>query len=97
MDKITVNGVEFTREEINAIRNECNDLHYEVVDREETYGYNENLFNVETKKVIDRFRKLRKLVEQFDKEEDSRREIFKEQLEMKIAEALKEDKQCKSK
>lgn len=88
MDKITINGVEFTREEINAIQNECNDLHYEVVDKEEMYGYNENLFNVETKKVIDRFRKLSKLVEQFDKEEDSRREIFKEQLEMKITEAL---------
>lgn len=91
MDKITINGVEFTREEINAIRNEHNDLHYEVVDREEMYGYNKNLFNAETKKVIARFRKLSKLVRQFDKEEDSRREIFKEQLEMKINEALKEE------
>lgn len=97
MDKMTINGVEFTREEINAIRNEHNDLHYEVVDREEMYGYNKNLYNAETKKVIDRFRKLGELVKQFDKEENSRREIFKEQLEMKIAEALKEDKQCKSK
>ena len=92
MDKITVNGVVFTVEEINAIRNECNDLHYVVIDREEMHGYNESLFDVETKKLIDRFGKLRKLVTLFDKEEDSRQEIFKEQLEMKIAEALKEEK-----
>lgn len=96
MDKMTINGVEFTREEINAIRNEHNDLHYEVVDREEMHGYNERLFDIETKKAIDRFRKLGKLVKLFDKEENSRREIFKEQLEMKITEALKEDKRCKN-
>lgn len=97
MDKMTINGVEFTEEEIKAIHNEYWELYHEAADKEESYGYNESLYDAETKKVVGRFRKLRKLVEQFDKEEDSRREIFKEQLEMKIAEALKEDKQCKSK
>lgn len=92
MNKMTINGVEFTEDEIKAIQNEYHDLLYEVSDIEEMYGYNESLYNVETKKVVDRFKKLRELVIRFDKEEDSRREIFKEQLEMKITEALKEIK-----
>lgn len=92
MDKITINGVEFTEEEIKAIQNEYSNLLYEVTDIEEMYGYNESLYNVETKKVVDRFKKLRELVIRFDKEILSRKEIFKEQLEMKITEALKEAK-----
>ena len=91
MDKMTINGVEFTEEEIKAIYNEYWELYYEVIDKEENYCCNERLYNVETKKVINRFRKLDKLVKQFDKEENSRKEIFKEQLEMKITEALKEE------
>lgn len=92
MDKMTINGVEFTEEEIKAIHNEYWELYLEATDKEASYGYNENLYDAETKKVVDRFRKLRKLVIRFDKEENSRKEIFKEQLDMKITEALKEEK-----
>lgn len=92
MDKMTINGVEFTEKEIKVIRNEYWELYLEAEGKETSYGYNESLYDAETKKVVDRFRKLRKLVIQIDKEENSRREIFKEQLEMKITEALKGDK-----
>ena len=90
MDKITINGVDFTEKEIEAIQKEYDNLLYEVSHIEEIYGYNESLYNLENKKVVRRFKKLRELVIQFNKEIQSRKEIFKEQLDIKIDEALKQ-------
>ncbi len=91
MDKITVNGVEFTEKEIEAIQKEYDNLLYEVSHIEAACGYDHNYYNSNAKKVMDRYEKLRELAIQFDKEKQSREEIFKEQLDMKIDQALKEE------
>lgn len=92
MDKMTINGVEFTEKEIEAIEKEYDNLLYDVSYIEESCGYDKRFYNSNATKVMDRYEKLRKLVKQIHEEKRSRKEIFKEQLEMKITEALKEDK-----
>ena len=88
MEKITINGVEFTEKEIEAIDKEYSNLLFEVARIEESCGYDNRFYNSEAKKVNDRYEKLRKLVREIDKEKRSRKEIFEEQLELKIKEAL---------
>lgn len=92
MEYLTINDVEFTEEEIEAIEKEYSNLLFEVSRIEEACGYDDRFYNSEAKKVMNRYEKLRKLVREIDNERRSRKEIFEEQLELKIKEALGEDK-----
>lgn len=96
MDKVIINGVEFTEKEIETIDKEYNDLLQEVVQIELTTGLDmHGTIMGGAKKDMEtvlRYKKIKKIKDKIDKELESNSEIFKEQLEMKIAEALKEDK-----
>lgn len=96
MNKITINGVEFTEKEIEAIEEEYNDLLQEVVQIELRTGLDmHGTILGGAKKDMEtvlRYKKIKKIKNKIDKELESNSEIFKEQLEMKIIEALEENK-----
>lgn len=96
MDKMTINGVEFTEKEIEAIDKEYNDLLQELVKVEMNTGLDmHGILMGGAKKDMEtvlRYKKIKKIKDKIDKELESNSEIFKEQLEMKITEALKEAK-----
>ena len=96
MDKITINGVEFTEKEINAIQREFWDLLQKVVQIETDTGLDiHGIIMGGAKKDMEtvlRYKKIKKIKNKIDDVIISNSEIFKEQLEMKITEALKEAK-----